>query len=207
MLLRTGFCSVWHMSRHARAEWGASIWRCIVPLFPTRLDFQETRNGHDHRQSFHSCRVPATAPRTAVYIEGCSVEQKPMPCRKGLFVTPGASDIQIRYSAIALFRARQVQVNYRLAGLDEKWVNSGSESVITFSHLLHRNYRFLVRAVSCDGIWTPTPTSLFVTIKPAIASPPGFERAPPALLSSLTAVIGRSNLTAGMRRSNCSRTE
>lgn len=56
---------------------------------------------------------------------------------------------------------------YKLEGFDEQWRHVGHLRHATYTNLGPGHYRFVVKAANDEGIWSRTPASLDVLIKPA----------------------------------------
>lgn len=55
--------------------------------------------------------------------------------------------------------------SYKLEGFDKEWYETDKLSV-SYSHLRHGRYRFLLKAANNDGKWNPEPTILNIRILP-----------------------------------------
>ncbi len=55
---------------------------------------------------------------------------------------------------------------YKLEGLDEQWIQSGSNNIATYTDIKPGEYTFLVKASNADGIWSNS-TKINVNIHPA----------------------------------------
>jgi len=75
--------------------------------------------------------------------------------------------ITFSYTAISLYSEKSILYQYRLEGLDNKWINSLGNRQVRFSSLPTGNYTFSVRA-SRDGInWKEAANSIKVIVHPA----------------------------------------
>lgn len=66
-------------------------------------------------------------------------------------INPGTENIQFRYTGIHLGAPERVTYDYKLEGLDVKWISAGSRRIINFNTLGKGNYRFVVRASVPEG--------------------------------------------------------
>jgi signal transduction histidine kinase len=60
----------------------------------------------------------------------------------------------------------KVQFRYKLEGLDQEWMNVGTERMVEYSYLKPGAYRFLVTACNNDGVWNETGVSLAFFLEP-----------------------------------------
>lgn len=70
-------------------------------------------------------------------------------------VPAGTQRVNIRYSAISLSYAEDVNYEYRLDGVDTDWVEAGVEPVARLPDLQPGLYNFHVRAVNREGVRSP----------------------------------------------------
>jgi ligand-binding sensor domain-containing protein/signal transduction histidine kinase len=57
---------------------------------------------------------------------------------------------------------------YKLEGLDNEWIYSGSRRYAYYTNLDPGNYIFRVKACNNDGVWNETGISIYITITPPI---------------------------------------
>ena len=55
---------------------------------------------------------------------------------------------------------------YKLAGLDENWMNCGTRRYVSYTNLAPGHYTFRVRSANNDGLWGATEASFVVIIEP-----------------------------------------
>jgi ligand-binding sensor domain-containing protein/signal transduction histidine kinase len=84
----------------------------------------------------------------------------------GLDVPPGAGDLEIQYTGLSFAAPERVRFRYRLAGLDEHWIDAGTRRTAYYSHLPPGRYTFTVLASNGDGLWNGTGATLQVRIIP-----------------------------------------
>ena len=61
---------------------------------------------------------------------------------------------------------------YRLDGLDDQWVETGTRRVAYFSRLSAGTYKFFVTAANRDGVWNPNAATMqFVVLAPLYLRP------------------------------------
>jgi diguanylate cyclase (GGDEF)-like protein len=73
------------------------------------------------------------------------------PSASGYLVRSDESNLSIRFTAATFIAPEQMQLRYRLLGLEEEWLQGGSSRVANYAHLPPRHYRFEVRATDAKG--------------------------------------------------------
>ncbi len=58
------------------------------------------------------------------------------------------------------------QYRYKLEGLDEDWIEAGTERKVSYTSVDPGNYTFMVMASNNDGVWNETPRTLNIEIRP-----------------------------------------
>ncbi len=78
-----------------------------------------------------------------------------------LRLPPGsAHTLQFDFTANCFTAPAKVRFKYRLAGLEENWVDAGTERKAVYTHLRPGRYRFEVMAGNKYGAWTKTAATL-----------------------------------------------
>jgi PAS domain S-box-containing protein len=83
-----------------------------------------------------------------------------------IVVPPGASRIEIGYTALSFTAPEKVRFRYRLEDLDQDWIDVGSRRVVYLQDLSPGSYRFSVKAANNDGLWNETGDVLALTVRP-----------------------------------------
>jgi signal transduction histidine kinase/ligand-binding sensor domain-containing protein len=78
----------------------------------------------------------------------------------------GMKALQIDYAALSLRVPSRVRFRYRLAGVDDAWVEAGTRRTAFYNNLPPGQYRFTVTGANDDGIWNTTGASLDITVPP-----------------------------------------
>jgi signal transduction histidine kinase/streptogramin lyase len=86
---------------------------------------------------------------------------------QGIEVRPGASELEIHYTGLSLTSPEQVRFRYRLAPLDDQWIEAGTRRTAYYSHVPPGRYNFTVLASNGDGVWNATGARLMVRFVPA----------------------------------------
>lgn len=61
---------------------------------------------------------------------------------------------------------QQNRFAYRMIGVDEEWVNSGTHNVARYTHLDPGNYVFQVKGCNSENVWNESGTSISIIITP-----------------------------------------
>lgn len=72
--------------------------------------------------------------------------------------------LSIRYTALSYESASTTRFRYRLAGFDDKWIETSERSVY-FAALPPGNYAFEVTAADTSGLWNPSPARFTFSIR------------------------------------------
>lgn len=110
--------------------------------------------------------VPFNQHPPPVVIESVLVDAEPRDARSAVTLRPGQSYFEIHYSGLSFINPELVKFKYRLAGLDEGWVEAGTRRVAYFTHLPPGKYRFTVLAANRDGVWNERGATLEVVVLP-----------------------------------------
>lgn len=70
------------------------------------------------------------------------------------------------YVGINFRQSQKNQYRYMLEGLDENWIEAGTERKVSYTGIAPGSYIFKVMASNNDGVWNESPTELIVTIHP-----------------------------------------
>ena len=110
-------------------------------------------------------RVPRKPPPAIV--EEVRLKGSPVDFTGAVRVRPDASGFEIRYTAPTFVKPDQVRFRYRLAGLDDRWIEAGDRRLASFHGVPPGHYRFEVSAASQDGVWSTVDRQAeFVVVPP-----------------------------------------
>ncbi len=76
-------------------------------------------------------------------------------------------DFQIKYSMLDFTNMEEREYMYRLEGLNEEWINNGSNELVNFSNVPPGDYQFLLKSKNHDGVWNRVPVNISIHIEPA----------------------------------------
>ncbi|HTM24670.1 MAG TPA: two-component regulator propeller domain-containing protein [Vicinamibacterales bacterium] len=81
---------------------------------------------------------------------------------------PSDNQIQIDFVALGFGAGEQLRYQYKLEGADGRWSAFSDQRSVNYAHLSSGTYRFLVRAVTSDGMMSQSPASVAFTILPPV---------------------------------------
>ena len=87
---------------------------------------------------------------------------------KSLSLPPDAArDFRLRFAAPYPAAPQQLRFAHRLDGFDDDWIESGpTQRLVTYTNLAPGDYRFRVKAVNRDRVWSPAETTLAIRVLP-----------------------------------------
>ncbi len=108
-----------------------------------------------------------------------------------LRLDPGHRRLQFEFTALTFEAAENVHFRYRLEGIDNGWIEAGTQRSASYSRLPAGNYRFRVTACNGDGIWNETGSTLAFTVAPFFWQTWWFRLSSLALFTAGAGGIGR----------------
>jgi len=81
-----------------------------------------------------------------------------------LELAPDQSNIRIDFAGLAFGAGEALRYQHKLEGADQDWSAFTEQRTMYFANLAPGRYRFLVRAVTADGVVSETPASFSFTI-------------------------------------------
>jgi ligand-binding sensor domain-containing protein/signal transduction histidine kinase len=116
---------------------------------------------------------PHTGPRNPVP-PLCAIEQvlidDQIVARTGgaaaIRVAPGHGRVSIKYAGLSFVAPQRVRYRYMLEGFDKRWVEAGSRRTAFYTNVPPGSYRFLVRCVNSDGVWSVAPAEQRFLVEP-----------------------------------------
>jgi len=76
--------------------------------------------------------------------------------------------LRIDFVALGFGPGEDLRYQYRLEGAGDEWSTPSNQRSVNFANLAPGAYRFVVRAISADGISSPEPASVAFTIVPPL---------------------------------------
>ena len=87
---------------------------------------------------------------------------------RGLKLAPGENQIEITFGSISFGAGDTIRYRYKLEGADADWQPLSDQRTINYANLAAGDYRFLVEAVSAEGVKSLAPASVeFTVLAPA----------------------------------------
>jgi len=119
--------------------------------------------------------------------------------QRSLVLRPGASHVEIHYTAVTLQSAEKARFKYRLSGLDRDWVDAGSRRIADFNKLPPDHYVFRVTAANNSGLWNDQGQTLEMTVQPFVYQTWWFRGALLLLLAGLIATAVKMRIATANR--------
>ena len=112
-------------------------------------------------------------------------------------VPPGRHRLEFQYAGLSFVAPERVRYKYRIAGLEDEWVDAGIKRSATYSHLPAGSYRFQVIACNSDGLWNEAGASVALSVRPFFWQTLWFR-----LLGAITLLSGTAAIvwSVGRRR-------
>ncbi len=99
-------------------------------------------------------------------VESCMIDHKLVPTNRTIRMRPGQPDLECQYTALSFVNSERIVFRYKLAGLDENWVDAGKRRTAYYSHLPPGKYTFQVEAAYDDRVWNNSGVHLAVIVFP-----------------------------------------
>ena len=103
----------------------------------------------------------------------------------------GQNQIEIDYFGLGFSSGERLRYQFKLEGADGDWSAPTEERSVNYARLAPGRYRFLVRAITTDGVESPRPASVEFTILPPIFARWWFLAAAAVLLAFLVRALHR----------------
>ena len=83
-----------------------------------------------------------------------------------LQLPPGNRRLEIVFAALDYYSPENIQFRYRLKGLDDQWVDIGTQRSVIYSRLAAGDYIFEMNACNSEGDWNPNGAVLRLVVAP-----------------------------------------
>jgi signal transduction histidine kinase len=127
-------------------------------------------------------RMPASAGVRSIAVDGESLE---LPGAAPLRIPSGRERIAFGLAGVSLSFPRQVQLRYRLDGIDRDWSAPTTAPEAIYTHLAPGPYRFRVTSSTGDGRWLESNASVALVVEPAFWQTSWFRFAAVATFGAL----------------------
>jgi signal transduction histidine kinase/ligand-binding sensor domain-containing protein len=105
-------------------------------------------------------------PLAPVHIEQLVADGKAYPLAGEVDLPVLARDVRIDYTFPSFAAPQRVLFQYRLDGLDDKWVDAGNRRQVSFDNLRPGSYRFHVRAGTSGMPWSDAESAIAFRVPP-----------------------------------------
>ncbi len=103
-----------------------------------------------------------------VHIEKVLLDGVAADLGQPIVIQPGTKRLELHYTALSFFVAKNVKFKYRLEGYDEDWLDAGTRRAAWYTNLDGGTYSFQVIACNDDGLWNLTGTAITIKVIPPI---------------------------------------
>ncbi len=101
-----------------------------------------------------------------VVIESCLIDHAPVPLDHPVRFKPGTGNVEIHYTAMSLTNSERIRFKYKMQGLDDHWVDAGTQRTAYYPHLPPGTYTFKVTAAHSDGVANEAGATLALVVPP-----------------------------------------
>jgi ligand-binding sensor domain-containing protein/two-component sensor histidine kinase len=84
----------------------------------------------------------------------------------GFVLSPNQNQLSIDFVGLGFAPGEGLKYQYKLVGANEEWSTPTDQRTINYAGLSPGRYRFMVQAVTTDGIISPSPATISFTIMP-----------------------------------------
>ena len=128
--------------------------------------------------SFYPDSVHSNTLVPPVYITGLSINNKALSVvensalstnlllTKEIDLSHDQNVITLEFAALNYIRSEENRYRYKLEGVDEDWVDAGTEHTASYQGLQPGSYIFRVRGSNNDGVWNTEGAQLIIHIHP-----------------------------------------
>ncbi len=96
-----------------------------------------------------------------------TILEKPVSETREIELSYKDAVFSIEFSALDYFLPEKIEYAYQMEGVDQDWVYvSSNRRFANYTNLSGGEYTFKVKASNSDGVWSETPTTLKITVKP-----------------------------------------
>ena len=111
-------------------------------------------------------RLPSAAGRPFEYISEADVDGKKRNAGRELILSPGLHHTELQLGSIELSSPERAHMQYRLEGIDSKWLDAEPDGAAVYTTIPHGTYLLHVRASNGDGFWDRQGIAYKITQEP-----------------------------------------
>ncbi len=126
-----------------------------------------SNNGHNGIIKFHPSSIKENNFQPPVVITQFKVFDKSYPIEgKELSLAYNRNFFDIEFAALSYLSSGKNQYAYKLEGVDNDWVNNGTQRIAHYTNVSPGKYTFHVKGSNSDGVWSEQDASLIIIIHP-----------------------------------------
>src|SRR5690606_36788294 len=110
--------------------------------------------------------MPVNMNPPRVVIERVLAEGEPVRTDTTVVLAPGRNKLEIDFIGLSYMAGDRVTYKYRLDGIDDDWVDSGTRRQAFYTNLPPGDYTFYVRARNADGYWSDQAATFSFYLEP-----------------------------------------
>lgn len=114
----------------------------------------------------HDIKVNDKVPRVYITDFKTDFQHRSITDGNGTIIEPGVVRYEFAFTALSYISPPKVLFKYKLRGIDQDWIQSGSEREVVYTNLPKGNYDFMVQASNNDGIWNEQGATVRFRVKP-----------------------------------------
>jgi signal transduction histidine kinase/ligand-binding sensor domain-containing protein/DNA-binding response OmpR family regulator len=115
---------------------------------------------------FHPDNIKENKYIPSIVITSFLLFDKSIPFQKEISLSHDQNFLSFEFSALSYVSSERNQYAYKMEGVDEDWVYSGTRRYASYPNLPPGNYTFRVKGSNNDGVWNEEGTSLLIIISP-----------------------------------------
>jgi signal transduction histidine kinase/ligand-binding sensor domain-containing protein len=112
----------------------------------------------------HAVTVNTTPP--LVVLEEITTDRRTIPVGRTITLAPGERRLEVRYTANTFVNPEGTRFRHRLDPFDPDWVEAGDRRFAQYTNVPAGRYSLQVTAANSDGVWSETPVSLAIDVRP-----------------------------------------
>ena len=93
-----------------------------------------------------------------------SIIKKPLSVLSALDLPYNKNYLRFEFAAMQFNQPQKIRYRYQMKGIDEKWIESGTNNIAAYSSVRPGNYILLINATDINGLWSTSVKQLPITI-------------------------------------------
>ncbi|MFT3744652.1 MAG: two-component regulator propeller domain-containing protein [Pyrinomonadaceae bacterium] len=99
-----------------------------------------------------------------VAIESIEIDRKAVSAAEIVRLEASQTQLDIAFTGLSFIKPEQIRFKYKLDGLDEDWIDSGTRRNVSYTRLPPGDYTFTVIAANSDGVWNDIGRSVKISV-------------------------------------------